>query len=80
MSEAAIKQYIESAPFKKVLALENLLANRRQAEREKAEVDAAIANGLADVKAGKVTSSDKVQKGLRAYIAKLEKTKCQTSK
>jgi CRISPR/Cas system-associated protein Csm6 len=78
MSEAAIKQYIKTAPFKEILGLEKLIMARQRAEQEKTEIDAAIKRGLADVKAGRVFTAEEVKEHLREYVAELEKNKCKT--
>ena len=76
MSEAAMKQFIKTAPFEKVAVLEKLFVARRQEEQEKAEIDAAITRGLESVKAGRVYTAEEVDKHLKEYIAELESKKC----
>jgi hypothetical protein len=49
MSEAAVKQYLRTAPLKELDVLEEIIAERR----EKAEIDAILAERIAKIDSGK---------------------------
>jgi hypothetical protein len=61
MSEAAIEQYIKTAPVSQIKKFARLLAERQN----RIETDRAIRRAQADIKAGRVISSEDLHASLK---------------